>query len=309
MICQNCSHTQHILITHQVRFGNTANVMQCKHCGLVFLDQTSFSFPKDFYEKEYHQTYLTHVEPDALDPKKYYEKMLQTTKKWADKINELLTGEEVVLDLGCSTGHLMTQIQGKAKKVYGHDLSEKEIAFAKNELGFDADNVPLDQRFEEGMFDYITMIFVFEHIAEPVSFLNYIKKFLKPTGKLIMLVPNIDDALMRFYQIPVFQTFYYCIEHLFYYNPKTLSEICQKAGLKGAFEAIQEYPITNHLNWAYRQKPSDVLASRSFVPDVALRYEEKHTNWELFWQKINTQYQDFLKENGHADRVWAVVTK
>lgn len=309
MNCQNCNHTDFKLLTNQVRFDNQADVLQCKNCGLIFLDQNSFEFPEDFYEKEYHQTYLTHVEPDALNPEKYYQKMLKTTKKWADKVNQLLTGNEVVLDLGCSTGHLMTQIQDNAKEVYGHDLSEKEIQYAKEKLGLNVDSIPLDQRFEENTFDYITMIFVFEHIAEPVEFLNYIKKFLKPDGKLLILVPNIQDALVSFYDIPAFRDFYYCIEHLFYYTPQTLEQMCKKAGFGGTFEPIQEYPITNHLNWAYRQRPSDVLASRRFVPDVALQNPDIEANWESFWQNVNIQYQQFLKENGHADRIWAVIEK
>lgn len=306
-LCPICSNDTTTLVTNEVRFGNRADVLQCERCSLVFLDQKSFQFPEDFYETQYHQTYLTHVEPDALDPHKYYEKMLQTVRPWSDRINAMLTGTEVILDVGCSTGHLITSIRDKAAQVYGHEISRKEVEFCRNELGLDVDDKPLETRFAEGTFDYITMIFVLEHIAEPVEFLTYLKKFLKPGGQFIILVPNVQDALVNFYDIPAFRQFYYCIEHLFYYSPKTISDMFARAGLSGAVGTVQEYPVTNHLNWGYRQRPSDVLAARRVVPDIPLRNPEQMEPWEEFWKHIDQQYKQFLQTQGFADRIWCVV--
>ena len=73
----------------------------CKKCSLVYLDQKSFKFPKSFYEKEYHQTYITHVEPDALNPKKYYE----TIGKYDDKESiHYKTSNQKVLKVGFISG-------------------------------------------------------------------------------------------------------------------------------------------------------------------------------------------------------------
>ena len=72
VVCPLCGGQNLKLITNNVRFNNKADVQQCEKCSLTFLDQNSFHFPKDFYEKEYHQTYLTHVEPDALNSDVYF---------------------------------------------------------------------------------------------------------------------------------------------------------------------------------------------------------------------------------------------
>ena len=74
-VCPLCKDSKVNLITDAVRFGKKADVYKCQTCELNFLDQNSFNFPKDFYEKEYHQTYITHVEPDAFNPPVYFEKM------------------------------------------------------------------------------------------------------------------------------------------------------------------------------------------------------------------------------------------
>lgn len=309
VICPLCSNEDTHLITSRVRFDKAADVIQCRHCSLVFLDRNSFQLPEDFYEGEYHQTYLTHIEPSAFDPQAYYEKMQKATKPWCDRINGMLTGRETVLDFGCSTGHLLTGIKAKAGKVFGHEINKKEIDFCRNALGLDVSGEPLHERFPGSMFDYIVMIFVLEHIADPVGLLKYLTTFLKPDGRLIILVPNIQDALVQFYSIPPFASFYYCVEHLFYYSQKTMANVFKLAGLKGRIETIQEYPITNHLNWGYRQKPSDVLASRRLVPDIPLVNLDHLALWEDFWVDVDKKYKGFLAQLSFGDRLWCVVGK
>lgn len=303
-LCPICKSDQTALITNELRFGNKASVMRCSECSLFFLDRNSFQLPRDFYEKQYHQTYLTHVEPDALDPEKYFEKMMTASKPWSDKIKKILKGNETVLDVGCSTGHLIVSLKDHVKDIYGYELSRKEVDFCKNKLGLDVSDEPLDKRFEKKKFDFITMIFVLEHIGEPLGFLNDLKKYLKPGGKFLILVPNIKDALVNFYEIPEFYQFYFCIEHLYYYSEKTISDLFSRAGLKGAIETIQEYPITNHLNWGYRKKPLDVLASRRTIPDIKLRSESSMDEWVKLWKSFDIEYKNFLTKNGYGDRLW-----
>ena len=307
IVCPLCNKKDLKLITPQVRFDNEADVYCCQSCSLTFLDQESFKYSKDFYEKEYHQTYITHVEPDALDPEAYYKKMLKSTKIWADKVNKMLTGEETVLDVGCSTGHFLELIRSKAKAVYGNELNKKEIAFCREQLSLDVSDEPLEKRFDKGTFDFITLIYVLEHIAEPVEFLKDLKQFLKPDGKFIILVPNAMDPLVNFYDIPEFRSFYFCIEHLFYFTPETLQLLFNKVQLGGSVQTLQEYPLANHLNWGYRCKPTDTLASRSGLPDIALQEFAPMQRWKELWESFNMQYKDFLKANGYGDRIWAVV--
>lgn len=308
-ICPLCSGADTLCLTSDVRFGNKANIMRCGTCNMVYLDQNSVSFPKDFYEHQYHQTYLTHVDPDILDPQKYYEKMKKVSAPWIERVRGMLQGHEQVLDVGCSTGHFITGIQDRAHKVYGHELSRKEVDFCKNTLGLDVDNIPLDVRFKKESMDVITLIFVLEHIGEPIPFLEELKSYLKPGGKLVIVVPNIMDALVSLYDIEAFRKFYYCIEHLFYYSPQTLLRTLEMAGFSGNAQAVQEYPLTNHLNWIYREKPSETLAARADMPNIGLLDDRMLSVLGDFWESINRDYHDHLLRNGYSDRVWCVAEK
>ncbi len=306
IVCPICEGADTELLSNQLRFGRVADVRRCVSCSLVFLDQTSFQFPSDFYEAEYHQTYLTHIDPDMLDPAKHFEKMRLAARPWIERVRDMLVGGESVLDVGCSTGHLLDGIRDRAGKLCGHELSRKEVAFCKDVLHLDVADVPLEARFEPGTFDLISLIFVLEHIGDPVAFLVNLKRYLKPGGRLVIVVPNVLDPLLAFYRIPHFAEFYYCIEHLFYYSPCTLGAVLEKAGLVGVPTGVQEYPITNHLNWAYRQRPAETLAARRLVPDVDIDDEKMLGDWETFWKGVDGQYAQFMMQAGYSDRVWCV---
>lgn len=307
--CPLCKSDNLSLYTNELRFGQSADVLKCNSCSLVFIDQGSFTFPNDFYETQYHQTYLTHVDPDILDPQKHYIKMQKVSEPWINRTKKLLTGRETVLDVGCSTGHFITGIQGHAEKVYGHELSKKEVDFCQTVLKIDVDNKQLSERFKPESMDLITLIFVLEHIGDPVVFLKELKTYLKPNGKLVIVVPNILDPLVSLYDIEALRQFYFCIEHLFYYSPKTLTETLDRAGYQVTIESVQEYPITNHLNWIYRQKPSETLAARANLPDVSVRETSALDKLESFWGDTNKRYQDLLSENGFSDRIWCIAER
>ena len=79
-------------------------------------------------------------------------------------------------------------------------------------------------------------------------------------------------------------------------------------GLAGEVRSFQEYPITNHLNWAYRKTFSDVLAARKGVPNAHLTPRVPLDVWENLWNEFNKMYLNYLQENGFGDRVWCVVS-
>ena len=89
-----------------------------------------------------------------------------------------------------------------------------------------------------------------------LKFLNSLKNHLKPEGMLFLEVPNVDEALLTFYDIPEFKDYQYQLPHNWYFNKDTIEELLKKCGF-GLNEIlnIQRYGLANHLGWLTERKP------------------------------------------------------
>jgi ubiquinone/menaquinone biosynthesis C-methylase UbiE len=102
--------------------------------------------------------------------------------------------EQVVLDIGCGSGHGSHTLASKFKEVYAVDISEEAISYAKKYWNLpnikftigDSLSIP----FPEDKFDVVVAFEVFEHLTDWKKFLLEIKRVLKPTGKLYISTPN-----------------------------------------------------------------------------------------------------------------------
>lgn len=95
-----------------------------------------------------------------------------------------------------------------------------------------------------------------EHLPEPHAALSKLAALLKPNGRLIIEVPNANDALLTLYDCDAFQRFSYWSQHLFLFNASTLEMLARKAGLRIlTLKHFQRYPLSNHLHWLSQGKP------------------------------------------------------
>ncbi|MGE7825170.1 glycosyltransferase [Paenibacillus sp. NPDC093718] len=99
-----------------------------------------------------------------------------------------------VLEVGCACGGTLLEIKNRYKNshLYGIELNEKAAEVAKIIADVQPENVENDvMNYEEGFFDYIIFADVLEHLYDPWNVLTNIRKYLKPTGKLLISLPNI----------------------------------------------------------------------------------------------------------------------
>ena len=110
--------------------------------------------------------------------------------------NQVIEQATNVLDVACGTGYGASILKSKGyKKVFGVDLDWSAVVYANGNYG-EADginflqangsNLPLD----ENSIDLITCFETFEHILDSHDFLIELCRVLKPTGVLIISVPN-----------------------------------------------------------------------------------------------------------------------
>jgi ubiquinone/menaquinone biosynthesis C-methylase UbiE len=97
-----------------------------------------------------------------------------------------------VLDLGCGTGYGSKMLYDANNNVYGIDVSQSAINYAKSNypgpeyICCSAEKLP----FEDGYFDAITAFEVIEHVSNPYDTLSEIYRVLKRGGSLFISTPN-----------------------------------------------------------------------------------------------------------------------
>lgn len=263
--CNLCGETKLKKRPGKVRDNDSLEVLECTNCGLVFL--SSFDHIKEnFYEESgmhndgNDSTLQDWIKETAFDDERRFK-----------KYSELINGKDI-LDFGCGNGGFLIRAKNKANKVFGIEL-EKSVQeyFKQNGLTVFSDIDEMEEK--DAKVDYIFMFHVLEHIENPIPLLEKFKKILKPNGKLIVEVPNSDDALLTLYENKAFSEFTYWSPHLYLYNEKTLENLLSKAHFETEkIEQEQRYTLANHLYWLAKGLPGG-HAKWDFIDSVELNME------------------------------------
>ena len=112
-------------------------------------------------------------------------------------IDELMPNRDhKILDVGCGDGALTGQIYRKFRcHVFGVDPVQLAIDFATSKfasLGYRGDFKVINgysYAFSDDTFDIVICADVVEHVLEPLTMLNEIRRVLKPGGHLIITTP------------------------------------------------------------------------------------------------------------------------
>ena len=96
-----------------------------------------------------------------------------------------------VLDLGCRDG-MLTQFYARDNQVLGVDIDRKALELARQKLGIETMwlNLNGEWPFGENEFDAIVACEIVEHLFMIDSFLDNVRRSLRPQGIFIGSVPN-----------------------------------------------------------------------------------------------------------------------
>jgi methionine biosynthesis protein MetW len=110
-------------------------------------------------------------------------------------IIELVTPNSNVLDVGCASGYLMTQLeQSKECRCTGIEphLESARLARSSGFTVIDKDAITAFKSLESSeRFDQIIFGDVLEHMVDPSAVLSKCRDLLRPTGMVIVSLPNI----------------------------------------------------------------------------------------------------------------------
>lgn len=286
--CPLCGSTSTDVLSEKLRYESPRKVYSCRECGLVFLyPQMSADEERIFYEKEYGEIYSNEK---GTTPQKLFESRLPDARLYYEWTKDDLGSSHACLELGCASGYFLDTIRDHVAGIAGIETHLLLQEYCRN-IGIRTYNA-LDE-CADGQFDRVFMFFLLEHIGEPISYLRSVMRVLKKGGKLFIVVPNVDDALMSLYDIPGFAGFYFTPAHQYYYSKETLAKTFRKAGISSfVIHPKQRYDLSNHMHWMMNGKPGG-----------AGKYNH------VFSPALRDEYSRCLVDKFLCDTLFAVVTK
>jgi SAM-dependent methyltransferase len=221
-----------------------------------------------FYEQEYGEIYSSEK---GTTPEQLFQARLGDASLYRSWVAGSLGRNDRCLEIGCASGYFLAGIRDLVGSVAGvetHHLLREYCASL---------SIPMYETLQEigdETFSRIFAFFVLEHLGDPLGFLREAKRILIPGGRIFLVVPNVEDALLSLYDIPAFRSFYFTPAHQFYYSRRTLALLFEKAGLP-CHEILprQRYDLSNHIHWMTAGKPGGVgRYNHVFTPDLLARY-------------------------------------
>nr|WP_315252199.1 class I SAM-dependent methyltransferase [uncultured Flavobacterium sp.] len=152
----------------------------------------------DILGKYYESTdYISHTDSKrSLFEKAYHFVKNIALKNKLDLINSYQPSKGLILDIGAGTGDFLAVAGKGGWKTVGVEPSDKAKAIAKSKgVSFVENTSELDSH----SFDVISMWHVLEHVPNLDEQIKELKRLLKPTGTLIVAVPNFKSFDAKHY--------------------------------------------------------------------------------------------------------------
>jgi SAM-dependent methyltransferase len=165
----------------------------------------------------------------------YFSKFLRLPYRHAIR---LVRGERGarILDIGCGAGHFLATV----KRALGFDAYGVEPWNSNDTLAekhgftiFHGDLV--DARFSDAFFDIVTINQVLEHIPDPRTLMREIRRILRPSGTMVLGLPNRDALLFR-----IFGKHWSGLDaprHIFIPTIRSIRALCESEGF--AYDSVR----------------------------------------------------------------------
>lgn len=243
MNCYICRSTEFTQRKGKVRDASNMQIVECDSCGLVTLNTTDHISP-GFYEK----SGMHGEEPIPMDV--WLKETERDDERRFDMVKAILPNKRL-LDFGCGAAGFLLRARNLAADVTGIELESRVREYWAGQI-----KILPDVEAAGVGYDLITAFHVLEHLPEARSVLASLAGLLKTRGRIIIEVPNANDALLTLYDCDAFQRFTYWSLHRYLFNASTLEILSRQAGFRVvAVEHYQRYPLSNHVHWLSRGEP------------------------------------------------------
>lgn len=255
-----------ILFNERTHDRSNLKVWKDKKSGVIYLD--------DFYidTKEYENASYRDERPKSLKTEKPDFEEINDTKRRLNFALKFIAGKRIA-DFGCGSGNFLRLSKSYCKDLVGIDYEQESI---KNLQGVGINCYKNLSSIKDKSLDVITAFHVIEHLPNPIEILTEMKKKLVSGGLIIIEVPNANDILLSTFKNEKFKQFTLWSQHLVLHTRESLWLTLDFVGMKEILiEAVQRYPLSNHLQWLSNGKPEGHKSNLSLLdtPDLNEAYK------------------------------------
>lgn len=193
-------------------------IVKCSQCGLIYANpRPSVITLRANYARMVDPLYLEEEQGRRLSAQ-YILGELQQLKK-----------SQRLLDIGCSTGFLLDEAGKRGWEVYGVELSQWAVDYARNKLGIANvfQGTLKEAAYPSNYFDAVILKDAIEHLPEPKSTLIEIRRILKSDGVICINTPDISSFISK-----ILRARWWGIKqvHLYYFTRQSLYDMLDAAG-------------------------------------------------------------------------------
>lgn len=136
-----------------------------------------------------------------------------------------------LLDIGCGNGQFLAVMRGLGWEVQGIEPDKQACRVAQEHFGVQIIASTLyEARIPDDSFDAVTLSHVLEHVPDPIGLLRECNRVLSPTGKLVVVTPNIESLGHK-----IFGRSWLHLDpprHFYLFSPRALRACAEQAGLR-----------------------------------------------------------------------------
>ena len=242
MTCNYCGCKESDIIAEYTRLERN-NVLQCKQCGLVYLEAK-----KD--KKEIESFYSSsEYRKDAKMPvqsaeEHFYDKVTRhdTENRIQFISNNIDIRHKRILEIGSASGSLLEELlEYGAKEAIGIELDKNYSKFAL-ERGLKVFTRSIEELNFKEEFDAVVSFHTLEHVYGPMAVIKAVYVALRPNGCFVGEVPNQNDWRFQIFDDEIVKRFHYDPSHYYYYSPATLKNYLETCGFnKIQLETVERY--------------------------------------------------------------------
>lgn len=241
MACNYCGSVKYNIIARYTRLEKN-NVLQCKNCGLVYLEiKKGKGAIESFYSSEYRKVPTMPVQSPE---EHFYDKVTQN-----DAVNRIQfisnyidIQDKRILEIGSASGSLLQKLsEYGCKEAIGIELDEEFSKYARQQ-GFKVFTRSIEELDFKEEFDGVVSFHTLEHVYDPMAVIQAVYIALKPNSCFLGEVPNQNDWRIQIFNDEIVKRFHYDPNHYYYYSPTTLKNYLETCGFSNIrLETVERY--------------------------------------------------------------------